>query len=91
MLITTGAIRYLNAFFGQGTGPIYLDDFLCTGRESRLVNCRNGGLNRIDFCRGHLDDAGVRCAESEDNEIVPISIVCVYVCVCYTASVYVCT
>ena len=60
-----GARPRYNAFFGPGVGPIYLDDFLCRGTESRLVDCPNGGLNMIDNCRGHLDDAGLRCAESE--------------------------
>lgn len=60
-----GARSYRNAFFGPGTGPVYLDDFFCTGNENRLIDCRNGGINMIDFCRGHLDDAGVRCAESK--------------------------
>ena len=62
-----GARAYTNAFFGQGTGPIYLDDFLCRGTENRLIDCPNGGLNMIDFCNGHADDAGVRCAESKFN------------------------
>lgn len=59
----TGAVAYPDAFFGQGFGPIYFDDFLCVGTESNLLNCTNGGLNSIDGCRGHLDDAGVRCAQ----------------------------
>ena len=58
----SGARAYTNAFFGQGTGPIYLDDFLCRGNEDRLINCPNGGLNMIDSCSGHANDAGVRCA-----------------------------
>lgn len=60
-----GARPFFNAAFGQGTGPIYLDDFRCTNRESRLIDCPHGGLNMIDNCRGHLDDAGLRCAESK--------------------------
>ncbi len=65
VILTAGARTFFNAFFGAGVGPIYFDDFICTGREDRLVDCRNGGLNMIDNCRGHLDDAGLRCAESE--------------------------
>lgn len=57
----TGAIAYTDSFFGQGSGPIYFDDFACLGIESNILNCSNGGLNTIDGCRGHLDDAGVRC------------------------------
>ena len=66
MVVTyTGATPLYNAFFGQGTGPILLDDLLCTSTESRLVDCQHDGIGQFDFCRGHLDDAGVRCAESE--------------------------
>ena len=62
---SVGARPFNNAAFGQGTGPVYLDDLHCTRRESRLIDCPNGGVNMIDNCRGHLDDAGLRCAESK--------------------------
>ena len=62
---STGATPLYNAFFGQGTGPILLDDLICTSTESRLVDCQHDGIGQFDFCRGHLDDAGLRCAESE--------------------------
>ena len=65
LLPPSGATAFTNAFFGQGVGPIYLDDFLCRGTENSLLDCPNGGLNMIDFCNGHADDAGVRCPESE--------------------------
>ena len=60
-----GATPLYNAFFGQGTGPIILDDLLCRSTESRLVDCQHEGIGQFDFCRDHLDDAGLRCAESE--------------------------
>ena len=69
MSVLAGARAYTNAFFGPGIGPIYLDDFLCRGNEDRLIDCRNGGLNMIDFCNGHADDAGVRCAESRTLQV----------------------
>ncbi len=60
-----GAIARFNAFFGQGSGPIWLDDLLCTGSERRLVDCpvSTGGIGMVDFCNGHADDAGVTCQE----------------------------
>ena len=58
-----GATPRYNAFYGQGSGPIWLDDLLCTGREQRLVDCpvSTGGIGMVDFCNGHADDAGVTC------------------------------
>ncbi|XP_041641014.1 deleted in malignant brain tumors 1 protein-like [Cheilinus undulatus] len=47
------------ARFGQGSGPIWMDDVSCTGRESKLSQCRHRGLG-IHDC-GHNEDAGVVC------------------------------
>jgi len=58
-----GAIAQSNAFFGQGTGPILLDDLRCTGTETRLIDCPSDGVGNSDFCNGHADDAGVQCNE----------------------------
>ena len=67
LIYFAGAIARTNAFFGQGTGPIWLDDLLCRGNERRLIDCpvSTGGIGMIDFCNGHADDAGVTCQESE--------------------------
>ena len=62
--VPPGAQVFYNAYFGQGFGPIFLDDLLCTGRETRIIDCPRStstGVGNIDFCRGHLDDAGLRC------------------------------
>ena len=61
LLYCIGAVVYSNAFFGQGTGPILLDDLNCTGMESRLTDCPTDGVGNSDNCRGHVDDAGVQC------------------------------
>ena len=65
MIIHSGAIPHANAFFGQGSGPIWLDDLLCRGNEERLIDCpvSTGGIGMVDFCNGHADDAGVTCQE----------------------------
>ena len=55
---TTAATAYSNAFYGQGTGPILMDNVACTGSESGLINCAFD--NNTGDCR-HSEDAGVRC------------------------------
>ena len=53
----TGVQAFRLAFFGQGSGPIHLDDVQCTGSERRLVDCT---YTAIDNCL-HFKVAGVRC------------------------------
>ena len=52
-----GAIARGSAFFGQGTGPINLDDLECNGSEERLIDCT---FDPTHNC-GHGEDAGVEC------------------------------
>ena len=56
-LLFLDASAYSNAHFGQGTGPILLDDVACVGNEDRLVDCR---YTAIPNCI-HGEDAGVSC------------------------------
>ena len=49
-----------SAAFGQGTGPIFLDNVLCDGSEQALAKCGHLGVNITRSC-SHGDDAGVRC------------------------------
>ena len=54
-----GAIAAARAHFGEGTGPIHLDNLECTGMEGRLDQCVHQGVG-INNC-GHREDAGVLC------------------------------
>uniref|UniRef100_A0A8C9FDA3 Deleted in malignant brain tumors 1 protein n=1 Tax=Pavo cristatus TaxID=9049 RepID=A0A8C9FDA3_PAVCR len=53
-----------NAFFGEGTGDILMDDVKCTGDESFLVQCSHRELGVHDCL--HKEDAGVICTGPVD-------------------------
>ncbi|XP_071841004.1 scavenger receptor cysteine-rich domain-containing group B protein-like isoform X2 [Apostichopus japonicus] len=48
-----------SAYYGEGTGPILLDEVVCVGYETRLEYCSNEGWY-IHNCV-HWEDAGVEC------------------------------
>ena len=57
-----GAESFSNARFGRGTGPLLLDLLGCSGREQTLFSCSHSPVGVTSYhCRGHSDDAGVRC------------------------------
>ena len=56
---STGAQALTRAAFGQGTGPIHLDNLVCTSSETRLINCDHNGFG-VHNC-AHSEDAGLRC------------------------------
>ena len=58
--IASAADVRLRAFFGQGTGRIFLDRVTCNGTESRLTDCGHRPFGQ-HFCQ-HSNDAGVICS-----------------------------
>ena len=51
-------VRY-DAFYGQGSGRIWLNDLKCTGTEVTIQECSHRGWG-TEKC-SHSDDAGVKC------------------------------
>nr|XP_044998478.1 neurotrypsin isoform X2 [Jaculus jaculus] len=58
------------AYFGEGKGPIHMDNVKCTGNERSLADCVKQDIGRHN-CR-HSEDAGVICdyfgKKSSSNE-----------------------
>ena len=55
-----GAVAVGLAHYGQGDGPIVLDNVACNGLETYITDCHNNGYY-VHNC-AHAEDAGVQCA-----------------------------
>ncbi|XP_062596366.1 neurotrypsin-like, partial [Saccostrea cucullata] len=58
------AVSMCCARFGEGTGPILLDDVDCLGSETDIGQCKHRGW-KVHNCQ-HLEDVSIRCSPKED-------------------------
>ena len=56
-----------NAFYGEGTGQIWLDNLNCVGNEEIIENCSHTGWNSYyaRYICSHGDDVSVRCSSGK--------------------------
>ena len=59
LYLFTGGRAYSNGHFGNGSGPIFLDNVQCTSSSSKLLECAS--LPILSHNCLHSDDAGVGC------------------------------
>ena len=71
IFLVTDPIAVSSASFGEGSGPIHLDDVFCVGIEQQLQECSHDGVGNQNC--GHYEDAGVICSYGTQNRI------CIYV------------
>ena len=73
------AITYKTAaYFGQGTGDIWMSNVACNGKEGRLRDCNFSGWRYTSSCH-HGKDAGVIC---NGSTVIISDIVGVIVIIC---------
>ena len=53
------AVAYGGALYGQGTGPIWLEELACSGSEDRIIDCSHPPLGTHNC--DHIHDVGVIC------------------------------
>ena len=61
-----------NAYYGEGSGQVWLDGVNCTGIELTIEDCSHRGWG-IENCN-HTEDAGVKCTNGKFNYVA----ICVY-------------
>ena len=80
----TGAQAIQGARYGQGYGPIYLDNVACVGNEVDIFDCPAITIHDCD----HSQDASVICnypREYNNYYKPPLASWCLYVCILFAA------
>ncbi|XP_053392372.1 zinc metalloproteinase nas-36-like isoform X2 [Mercenaria mercenaria] len=61
-----GAMPYMEAAYGQGNGPIWVDELQCQGNEISVRDCLHSPWGLHDC--GHKEDAGVKCRTKKNDD-----------------------
>uniref|UniRef100_A0A2K6GL16 Neurotrypsin n=1 Tax=Propithecus coquereli TaxID=379532 RepID=A0A2K6GL16_PROCO len=61
------AKAWSQAYFGEGSGPVVLDEVRCTGNELSIEQCPKSSWGEHNC--GHKEDAGVSCTPLTDGAI----------------------
>ena len=70
-----------SARFGSGSGQVWLDNVVCFGSESSIVNCRHNGWGSHNC--GHIEDASVICSSMlSPQAIFKVPFPLLSVCIC---------
>ena len=56
-------MAFSDAFFGEGSGNILIDNIDCSGNEQTLLHCTSAPIGEHNC--GSEEDAGVRCPARE--------------------------
>ena len=56
------------AYYGEGSGQIWLDDVNCVGTELTIGGCSHRGWGFNDC--SHLKDAGVKCSTAGNSDLL---------------------
>ncbi|KAM7053366.1 neurotrypsin [Acridotheres tristis] len=61
------AKAWSQAYFGEGSGPVLLDEVQCTGNELSIEQCPKSSWRQHNC--GHKEDAGVSCTPLTDGAL----------------------
>ena len=73
------------AFFGSGSGQIILDNIVCIGTESSLLECHSNPIGENNC--NHSEDAGVKCEGMPESNYLTTLIAFLYT---YVNNTYMC-
>ena len=77
LYIFAGGTSLNNAYFGQGSGPIFMDEVRCGSNDTALLACPYDPNTAED---SHQEDAGVRCGSECFTPFI-------HECICFMDSV----